>query len=279
MGFIFVVVCSLSCQNGGTENPTCSHCMCLAGYTGDLCETEINGCDSNPCMNQGTCTRTSDGGFSCNCLIGYTGDHCETEISGCDSNPCMNQGTCTRTSDGGFSCNCLIGYTGDLCETEINGCDSNPCMNQGTCTRTSDGGFSCNCLIGYTGNLCETEINGCDSNPCMNQGTCTRTNDGGFSCGTCLPESTDFTCQCDSGCFGFPGDSLLVCVDCNVKCVHGSVKDDCSACVCGVNWNGDSCSGVNSFFCGLSVGLCLFPSVRGIEREKKDTVCRTFCLL
>jgi hypothetical protein len=40
-----------------------------------------------------------------------------------------------------------------------------------------------------------------------------------------------------------------VCNECDVRCVHGSVNEDCSECVCWGNWKGDSCSGVTSFFC------------------------------
>jgi hypothetical protein len=31
-------------------------------------------------------------------------------------------------------------------------------------------------------------------------------------------------------------------VDCDVKCIQGSVNEDCSECVCRGNWKGDSCS-------------------------------------
>ena len=41
------------CKHGGTcWNKTC---CCLDGYVGDICETEINECESDPCQNGGTC--------------------------------------------------------------------------------------------------------------------------------------------------------------------------------------------------------------------------------
>ncbi|KAG7263646.1 hypothetical protein CRUP_032046 [Coryphaenoides rupestris] len=46
-------------------------CRCPAGFTGDYCETEINLCYSNPCLNGGVCART-EGGFTCICREDYT---------------------------------------------------------------------------------------------------------------------------------------------------------------------------------------------------------------
>ena len=40
--------------------------MCSSGYAGDICEIDINECESDPCQNGGTCANT-DGSFNCMC--------------------------------------------------------------------------------------------------------------------------------------------------------------------------------------------------------------------
>ncbi|XP_018429359.1 PREDICTED: cadherin EGF LAG seven-pass G-type receptor 3-like [Nanorana parkeri] len=47
-------------------------CRCPQGFTGDYCETEINLCYSNPCLNGGMCVRR-EGGYTCICKERFTG--------------------------------------------------------------------------------------------------------------------------------------------------------------------------------------------------------------
>jgi len=42
------------------------HCLCRPGYTGDLCESIVDLCLSNPCSNGGRCLSWV-GGFTCVC--------------------------------------------------------------------------------------------------------------------------------------------------------------------------------------------------------------------
>ena len=49
--------------------------VCNAGFTGMNCETSIDNCASNPCVN-GTCTDLVNG-YSCTCQPGYTGTNCD----------------------------------------------------------------------------------------------------------------------------------------------------------------------------------------------------------
>ena len=89
-------------------------CTCAAGFTGVLCEQEVDDCESNPCQNGGTCT---DGllSYVCSCLLCYTGTHCEYTAP-CDSSPCQNGGTCVGSA-ASYSCLCMSSYSGDACET------------------------------------------------------------------------------------------------------------------------------------------------------------------
>ena len=59
--------------------------MCRGGVAKDMLVTynfdiiyiaDINECDSNPCVNDGTCT-DGDNLFTCACAAGFMGDACE----------------------------------------------------------------------------------------------------------------------------------------------------------------------------------------------------------
>lgn len=75
-------------------------CECPEGFTGSkehyLCDTEVDLCYSNPCLNDGKCKRR-EGGYTCICEPAFTGINCETEIK--KLKPCM-----TDLCDGGYSC-------------------------------------------------------------------------------------------------------------------------------------------------------------------------------
>jgi hypothetical protein len=113
---------SSTCINGGTctvdlNNPSTHSCMCVTGYSGADCQTNINECASSPCINGGTC---NDGvnQFNCACAAGYNGTTCQTNINECDSNPCLNGGTCVDSVNQ-YTCSCVAGHSGVICQ--ING--------------------------------------------------------------------------------------------------------------------------------------------------------------
>uniref|UniRef100_A0A673ANW1 Cadherin, EGF LAG seven-pass G-type receptor 3 n=1 Tax=Sphaeramia orbicularis TaxID=375764 RepID=A0A673ANW1_9TELE len=88
-------------------------------------------------------------GLRCRCPVGFTGDYCETEINLCYSNPCLNGGVCARR-EGGYTCICREDYTGERCEFDRRQgrCVPGVCRNGGTCRELSGGGFRCECPAG-----------------------------------------------------------------------------------------------------------------------------------
>ena len=92
----------------------------------------INHCDPNPCQNEGDCFSGFDT-FSCGCADGFTGELCNVDIDECDPNPCQNGSTCTDGINS-FTCTCEDRYIGELCDVDIDNCDPNPCQNGGSCT-------------------------------------------------------------------------------------------------------------------------------------------------
>lgn len=73
--------CSLAaCQNGGTcrVDGASAVCDCPSGYSGLLCETNVNDCPAMACENGGTCVDLVNG-YRCSCPPGITGDRCEID--------------------------------------------------------------------------------------------------------------------------------------------------------------------------------------------------------
>ena len=54
-------------------------CFCAPGYTGRMCNEEINECASNPCKNGGTCQDLINA-YECHCPPDREGRHCEYEL-------------------------------------------------------------------------------------------------------------------------------------------------------------------------------------------------------
>lgn len=132
-------------------------CQCSLGYTGRLCEEDIDECMSNPCMNNGECIDLV-GGFQCNCSnTGYEGVHCETDIDECamQIEYCGHLGQCIN-QPGTFKCICPKSFCGVYCHTQDPCRLYQPCQNDGNCVENcrDESDYYCNCTDGFTGKNC-----------------------------------------------------------------------------------------------------------------------------
>ena len=101
----------IPCKNGQCREFNSSfECQCNLGYTGNNCESRINHCQSQTCLNGGYCINRLDG-YSCDCSTGYFGSNCEF-LNQCYSNPCLFGGECLAT-EYTFTCQCPPGISGD----------------------------------------------------------------------------------------------------------------------------------------------------------------------
>ena len=109
---------------------------------GAVCETNVDECASNPCLNSGTCYDLVNG-YSCSCTPEYVGRTC-SELYCRTNNPCRNGGTCYSAG----WCLCPPHFVGADCS--VDRCDLLDCKNGGSCI---DG--SCVCPPGIIGANCD----------------------------------------------------------------------------------------------------------------------------
>ncbi|XP_061133570.1 protein crumbs homolog 1-like [Syngnathus typhle] len=168
------------------------NCSCNPGWSGELCEAEINECSSGPCF-YGTC-KDLLADYQCDCEPGYIGRNCQEEVDNCLEFICLNEGTCVETTVT-HTCVCPPEYLGKRCQWRFPpaACDAKTeCLNGGVCIGGDTGG-NCTCKPGYTGARCETEIDECTSSPCLNGATCLdRLNH--FQC-VCVPGYSGTLCE------------------------------------------------------------------------------------
>ncbi|MCX4244768.1 hypothetical protein [Paraliomyxa miuraensis] len=162
-------------------------CECPPGFAGANCDTEIDECEANPCVN-GDCEDQVNA-YECACSPGWTGTDCEIEIDECEADPCDN-GVCVDQVNG-YVCVCSPGWTGTDCEIEIDECEADPCDN-GVCVDQVNG-YVCVCAPGWTGTDCEIEIDECEADPCDN--------------GVCVDQVNGYVCVCDPGWTGTDCDT------------------------------------------------------------------------
>ena len=83
----------------------------LLGFGGKRCQEKIDLCASAGCVN-GACVDKLFR-YECVCQPGWTGDMCDVNIDDCDPNPCANNGQCIDDIND-FVCDCEQGFTGKI---------------------------------------------------------------------------------------------------------------------------------------------------------------------
>uniref|UniRef100_K1QTK6 Latent-transforming growth factor beta-binding protein 4 n=1 Tax=Magallana gigas TaxID=29159 RepID=K1QTK6_MAGGI len=102
-----------SCGQGSDRCDHITGCYCKPGWTGTLCETDINECNNtdNSCNSYTEECINNDGSFICKCKEGFTNsanDSCK-DIDECnESSTCQHN--CTNLQ-GSFECVCTTGYS------------------------------------------------------------------------------------------------------------------------------------------------------------------------
>lgn len=83
---------------------------CYDGFTGALCQIDINECRPNPCQNGGTCSEPFPNMYVCQCPANFEGPQCLQAIDPCIGNSCKNGATCVpNTLTTGYTCSCVPG--------------------------------------------------------------------------------------------------------------------------------------------------------------------------
>jgi hypothetical protein len=92
-------------------------CKCDPGVKGKLCNMDIIDCDSESCLNNGTCIELMNG-FACQCLPDFDGSRCQYRRTINDNHckkKCFNNGKCIVINNT-EKCLCLPKYVGSKCE-------------------------------------------------------------------------------------------------------------------------------------------------------------------
>lgn len=108
-------------------------------------------CDSNPCLNGGTCKDVFNK-FLCMCDSGWEGDQCGVDTDDCAPRPCTH-GSC-KDYLAGFECHCHSGYAGTLCDEDVDECEHHVCEHGGTC-QDGPNMYTCKCPKEFSGPHCQ----------------------------------------------------------------------------------------------------------------------------
>ncbi|XP_071826204.1 cubilin-like isoform X2 [Apostichopus japonicus] len=93
------------------------------------CTPSAQACSNNPCV-YGRCV-PEGATYSCVCIPGYTGPNCDSDVNECASDPCLNEGTCVDGFNS-YRCNCASGFTGPTCGESSISCGGSYASELGT---------------------------------------------------------------------------------------------------------------------------------------------------
>ena len=82
-------------------------------------QVTLSPCASGPCINGATCIPLANS-FMCVCAQGYSGFLCQNQVDNCANSPCLNGATCVNEV-GSFTCQCTPEFTGDRCQEQVQG--------------------------------------------------------------------------------------------------------------------------------------------------------------
>ncbi|XP_067939805.1 mucin-like protein [Watersipora subatra] len=253
-------------QDAVETNSIVLACICPTGYTGDLCDTDLDACElvASPCYPSVLCVDlpppADHEGYTCgDCPAGYTGDGktC-TDVDECTEDVC---GHICINSPGSFVCACRTGYSlnidGSTCD-DIDECLTDPCHQ--VCNNT-DGSYVCSCELGFV--LANDNTNCDPANPCEEPSPCDEVN------GLCNVEDGQDVCYCTKG-YALSSDGVT-CEDIN-ECLLNTdaCVQNCTntaggyTCSCGVGYSlasdGTSCDDINECSAGeydcLATQIC-----------------------
>ncbi|XP_062869522.1 protein kinase C-binding protein NELL1-like [Trichomycterus rosablanca] len=206
-------------QSSCDENAICTNtihghlCTCKPGFVGNgtVCEAFCE----DACLNGGTCASPD----VCACPTGFTGRLCETDVDECvEDGPsqCHTHSLCTNLP-GWYHCQCRTGFhdngshlpDGSSC-VDIDECEMNThtCWNDSVCVNLP-GSFDCVCVDGpeCTGNCVhadELKLNHQDWNPDHDHCTVCTCREGRVFCRRrgceCADSDVDLSCcpECDT---------------------------------------------------------------------------------
>uniref|UniRef100_A0A2C9MA52 Cubilin n=1 Tax=Biomphalaria glabrata TaxID=6526 RepID=A0A2C9MA52_BIOGL len=115
-------------------------CICQPAYTGLYCESELNGCTSQPCSSGQNCTDLTAAQQG-NATEGYICGPCPTGFNNVnklciDINECSNTSLCDHiciNTEGSYKCQCNEGYT--LSSSDFRTCSNQQCNSTLTAKR------------------------------------------------------------------------------------------------------------------------------------------------
>ncbi|XP_065942257.1 uncharacterized protein [Magallana gigas] len=235
-----------SCGQGSERCDHITGCYCKPGWTGTLCETDINECNStdNPCNSYTEDCINNDGSFICTCKEGFTNnanDSCK------DIDECNESSTCQHNCSnlqGSFECACTTGYS---LENDGRSCkDIDECLQDSHCEHycnNTDGSYVCSCRDGY---------NLANFSKCEDIDECSTINTGIDGCQNCTNTPGSFHCSCFEG-YVLNNTAMSNCTKCpegyygencqeQCSCGQGSERcDHITGCYCKPGWTGTLC--------------------------------------